>query len=294
MSRILRIGYVREHFACPLLQYAENDGGKSFTLVECPGGTGQLIAALANDEVDLVIALTDGLIAGIAKGSEYRLVGSYVTSPLNWAVVTGKNSSYQSIRDLHGTTIGISRRGSGSELMAKLMALQQGWKPEELEFKVCNNLAALKEAVNDGSASAFLWEWFTTKPSVDAGEVRFIGSVPTPWPSWHIAAHTSKQRAPTDAVIDFVATLSSYVRDFDSQESRRTKDVEYIRKNFGYPEEDINEWLKTVSYPRDCTAIDGSVIQKTLDTLKTTGVITRPPEGFIIEEFTNKEAVRLV
>jgi len=26
-------------------------------------------------------------------------------------------------------------------------------------------------------ASVFLWEWFTTKPYVDSGEVRFIGSV---------------------------------------------------------------------------------------------------------------------
>lgn len=27
------------------------------------------------------------------------------------------------------------------------------------------------------AAAAFLWEWFTTKPYVDSGEVRFIGSV---------------------------------------------------------------------------------------------------------------------
>lgn len=76
-------------------------------------------------------ALTDPLISGIAKGSEaYKLVGSYVSTPLNWceifqrrvagystdcihcrAVITGKNSAYQSISDLKGTTIGISRQG---------------------------------------------------------------------------------------------------------------------------------------------------------------------------------------
>lgn len=27
---------VREHFSSPLLQLAEQDGGKTFTLVECP------------------------------------------------------------------------------------------------------------------------------------------------------------------------------------------------------------------------------------------------------------------
>jgi len=81
-------------------------------------------------------ALTDPLIAGIAKGSEaYKLVGSYVTSPLRWcagpvpcvhrltykwtynhhyhrAVITGhKPSAYNQISDLQGSTIGISRNG---------------------------------------------------------------------------------------------------------------------------------------------------------------------------------------
>ena len=30
------------------------------------------------------------------------------------------------------------------------------------------------DSVNDGTTSAFMWEWFTTKPYVDSGEVRFV------------------------------------------------------------------------------------------------------------------------
>ena len=52
---VLRVGYVREHFASPLLQYADDDAGKTFTLVECPGGTGQLTKALEDDQVDVVM-----------------------------------------------------------------------------------------------------------------------------------------------------------------------------------------------------------------------------------------------
>jgi hypothetical protein len=74
-------------------------------LIAVLGGTGQLISKLANDEIDVAMcvgshslsrrcswglelsALTDALISGIAKGSKaYKLVGSYVTSPLNWYV----------------------------------------------------------------------------------------------------------------------------------------------------------------------------------------------------------------
>ncbi|KAG8859338.1 hypothetical protein FRB96_004553 [Tulasnella sp. 330] len=322
----LRVGYVHEHFASPLLQYQDADAGKSFNLVGCPGGTGQLIKALTDDQVDVVVALTDALLAGIAKGSEYKLVGSYVSeqhpfarrleveasrrcakplfnmprtdSPLNWAIVTGTETKYESRRDLRGTTFGISRKGSGSELMVKLMARQEGWTKEgskdleEINFKVCDNLDGLKTAVNDGSCSCFLWEWFTTKPYVDAGEVRFIGSVPTPWPSWSIAAHISTTRAPIDAVITFVATLNSYVTDFNSQASRVQKNVDYIKKHFKYPEEDIRAWLRTVEYPEDCTKLDGAMICKTLATLADTGVVVRPEAGFVIESFTNINAVR--
>src|SRR5690242_3374272 len=100
-------------------------------------------------------ALTDPLLAGIAKGSDaYRLVGTYVTTSLNWygssriqvyeplimnrAVATGKDSKFNAIKDLENTVIGISRIGryiralvqepgssrySGSQTMAYVMAL---------------------------------------------------------------------------------------------------------------------------------------------------------------------------
>ena len=64
-----------------------------------------------------------------------------------------------------------------------------------------------------------------------------IGSVPTPWPSWLIAAHP--ERAPVDALRPFLGTLSTYVRDFNSEAKRAGPNVEFIKDKFGYPEEDI-------------------------------------------------------
>jgi len=298
---VLRVGYVREHFASPLLQFASVDQGKTFTLVECPGGTGQLIAAMNDDKADVVIALTDPLIAGIAKGSKiYRLAGTYVTSSLNWAVITGKNSEYNSIADLKGTTLGISRPGSGSQTMAGVMALQNSWAnpssgpiAEHLSFKVNNDIHGLIASVNDGSTSAFMWEWFTTKPWQDRGEVRFIGSVRTPWPSWMIASHVSNDRAPALSVRNFVASLTEYVRSFTSVEKRQKENIDFIKAHFGYPEEDIKAWLQTVEYPEDCTALSGKVIANTLDILGRAGVVTRPTAGFEVENFIRDDVVRL-
>ena len=44
-----------------------------------PGGTGQLIKAIKDKDIDVAVALTESLIAGVVKKSaapeEYRLVG---------------------------------------------------------------------------------------------------------------------------------------------------------------------------------------------------------------------------
>jgi ABC-type nitrate/sulfonate/bicarbonate transport system substrate-binding protein len=71
-----------------------------------------MISALNDGSIDVSIALTESLIAGIAKGNRsYKLVGNYVSTPLNWAVITGKDTKYNSIDDLRGSKIGISRTG---------------------------------------------------------------------------------------------------------------------------------------------------------------------------------------
>ena len=54
-NMVLRVGWHREHFLSPLLQLVEQDQGKTFTLVECPGGTGDMQAKLKNDEIDVCI-----------------------------------------------------------------------------------------------------------------------------------------------------------------------------------------------------------------------------------------------
>ncbi|KAL0573223.1 hypothetical protein V5O48_008743 [Marasmius crinis-equi] len=245
----------------------------------------------SNVRVNDPSALTDPLISGIANGSKsYKLVGSYVTTPLNWAVITGKDTQYNSISDLKDTTIGISRVGSGSQTMAYVMAFQQGWSSQGMKFRINNDIRGLIDSVNDGTTSAFMWEWFTTKPFRDAGEVKFIGSVPTPWPSWLIAAQPA---ASSEALKTFLATLTTYVRTFNSGESRANANVEFIKERFGYPEEDVVEWQKTVGYPDDCLAIPREVIAETLRVLEKAGVVEAPKDGFNVNSFVNSDIVKL-
>jgi TRAP-type uncharacterized transport system substrate-binding protein len=57
-------------------------------------------------------------------------------------VITGTDTKFKNISDLNGTTIGISRLGSGSQTMAYVMALQQGWPTDDLKFQSISPFSA--------------------------------------------------------------------------------------------------------------------------------------------------------
>ncbi|GAK62244.1 periplasmic binding protein-like II [Moesziomyces antarcticus] len=278
MTSKIRCGYVPEHFAAPLLQLADTAWGKEhIELVLQPSGTGQMLTSLdasqqGGQKIDVAVALTEALITGIAKGREdYKLVGSYVRTSLNWAVITGTDASadkYQSIDDLKGTHIGISRIGSGSQIMASVMALNHGWNASsdpkdraEIEFKVNDTFQNLRNGVNGQepwTTSCFMWEWYTTKPYVDSGEVRFIGSVPTPWPSWTIAASTNTALAEGDArgavLAEFLTRLQQSIHEFANPDTRASgKAKQFIVNHHGYKEEDVESWLNTVRWADEQT-----------------------------------------
>ncbi|GAA5940137.1 hypothetical protein JCM3775_007274 [Rhodotorula graminis] len=295
----LRIAYVPEHFASPLLQLAAKD--MSIELVPCPSGTGQIMSAIKAGEVDLAIALTESLIAGIAKKTaDFKLVGTYVTSPLNWAVIVGTDTKYQTLDDLRGEKIGISRIGSGSQVMASFMALREGWTDKEgnvepVQFEVLDTFKNLRDGVNDGRAAAFMWEHFTTKPYLS--EVRFIGSVPTPWHSWVLVAPPSTT-SPTSPLLpvlqSFLSNLTTSIQAFNAPEARKTSSKEFIEGHFGYPTEDVEAWLAQVDYPHgDVVEVSKDMVEKTLSTLEKAGVLTAPASGWNLDDFVETSVARL-
>jgi hypothetical protein len=76
-----------------------------------------------------------------------------------------------------------------------------------------------------------------------------------------IAAHPSPARAPPSSLISFLDRLTSFVRAFDSTENRASADVEFIKEKFGYPEEDVKDWLKTVKWTWDTREVRENVIR---------------------------------
>ena len=128
-----------------------------------------------------------------------------------------------------------------------------------------------------------MWEWYTTKPFLN--EVRFIGSVPTPWPSWSIAASTATlgSAGARAAVRSFLGALERSVRHFDSAAARAEESVAFVEHAFGYERADVEAWLGTVGYERELEGMDVAMVGRTLAALEKAGVVVRPAEGWVIE-----------
>lgn len=89
----------------------------------------------------------------MVSGELLCVLYSQLIFPLHRAVVTGKTSQYTTISSLKSTTFGISRFGSGSQVMASVMALQEGWGEEDaVKFEVKGKFGPLRDSVNSGES----------------------------------------------------------------------------------------------------------------------------------------------
>jgi ABC-type nitrate/sulfonate/bicarbonate transport system substrate-binding protein len=190
----LRIGGVPEHFNLPWHLGVESgafaEAGIDLQWRDCPGGTGEMVKLLEDGELDLVVTLTEGSVAAIARGLPMKALQWYVTSPLQWGVHVGATERARQLQDVPGRRVAVSRMGSGSHLMAAVLAEKQGWSTASLEFVVVGNLEGAVQSFREQQADLFLWERFTTQPLVNAGHMRRIDICPTPWPAFLLCAST--------------------------------------------------------------------------------------------------------
>ncbi|KAL8356109.1 hypothetical protein RB601_001417 [Gaeumannomyces tritici] len=278
----LRIGYVPEHFSTPLY-FAKKHFGLDAELIPFPSGTGHMITAIRAGEIDVSIGLTEGFIAGLGKEDApgdggYRIVGTYVETPLCWAISTGaKRPEVDSVASLKGKKIGISRIGSGSFVMGFVLADQQGWleggvKPYS-DMVVLNTFDKLRAGVNSGECDFFMWEHFTSKRYHDSGEIRRVGEIYTPWSSWKIVASTALPPPEQDGrVADMLAKLDRGVAHFNENKEEA---VRYIGTELDYSEADARAWLDTVRFPAKTAAVSLDTIQSCVDALRKAGVLVK-------------------
>lgn len=246
--KTIRIAGVPEHFNLPWHLCIESgefeEVGLDVQWTDVPEGTGKMCQMLRNNETDLAIILTEGIVKDITDGNESSIIQQYVQSPLIWGIHVDKNASYSTVSDLENTKVAISRPGSGSHLMAVVNAEKQNWNTSDLEFEIVNNVDGAIDALSTGKAAYFMWEKFTTKPLVDNGIFKRIGECPTPWPCFVIAVRNeflANNMTIVEQILDIINTTTEEFKFIPSIDRN-------LAERYGQKLEDIQLWLSKTQW----------------------------------------------
>lgn len=279
---LVNIGGVPEHFNLPWYLTLKNGDykkkGINLRWRNYFGGTGEMTRDLRNNTIDLAVILTEGIIKDIVEGNASKIVQVFVKSPLIWGIHTAATARFKTIEDLKGKKAAISRFGSGSHLMAFVNAENNGWDVKtDLQFEVIKNLDGAVESLTKGDADYFMWEKFTTKPLVDNNTFKLIGSCPTPWPCFVIAASQNFIEHHSDLLKTILRIINNNTIGFKTIPNiDQTLATRYQQKL-----EDIQQWLGLTEWSQE--QISQDEIYKVQDKLKSLGLISvqKPYKNFV-------------
>ena len=282
----IRIGGVPEHYNYPIHLAKERgmfaDRGVDLKWTDFGEGTGQMTKALREDEVDLCILLTEGVITDIIRGNPSKIISDYVTTPLTWGIHTAVDNPMRYYNEIFDKQYAISRFGSGSHLMAIVDAESKGHKLSKEQFTVIGDINGALDSLKKHETDVFYWEKYTTKPYVDAGILRRVGEFNTPWPCFVIAATDKILKEHPESVIRTLRTIHDICDNF-------MQDKQYlpaVAEKYGQKIKDIERWYNSVEW-----AIHGWVSDKMIDNviyhLRTAEII--PADAVIPELIWKRE-----
>ena len=244
----VRVGGVPEHFNLAWHLAIENGIFKQNNIdiewVNVPGGTGAMTKALRNNELDIAIALTEGITKDILLGNPSKIAQFYVNSPLRWGIFVKAGSPINSIGKMQGLKYAISRYGSGSHLMPYVNAQNNNLTINSNDFVLVNNLDGARKALAENTAQLFMWEKYTTKPYVENGEFNMIGECNTPWPCFVIVATNNfieKQEATLTKILNIINHSCSLLKN-------NLNAASMIENRYGINIEDAKQWFIELEY----------------------------------------------
>lgn len=273
----LKIGGVAEHFNMPWHLAIENNEFKKedIDLVwkDFPGGTGAMSKALRSGELDIAVLLTEGIIKDIIDGNPSKIVQTYVNSPLLWGLHVGAESNYNSVEELENKVSAISRAGSGSQLFSIVNAKNNGWKVDNIEYQVVNNLVGAIDALTNESADYFLWEHFTAKPLVDNGTFRRLANIPSPWPCFVIAVRDEVLANHPEEIKKILKVINNRLRKFSTL-AKKERYIDTFAQLYNLEKEDVKNWLIITEWNQG-KSISRTLIDKVQNELLNLNIISK-------------------
>ena len=195
-------------------------------------------------------------------------MGSYVASPLRWGIhASPLLAPSASALDERSTEFAISRKGSGSHLMAFVLARSLGWDTSRLRFVEVGNLEGARRELARNARAVFLWEKAMTQPLVARGEMRRVGEIPTPWPCFVLAATKAVAETRARELGELLDALARAAREFKSTPAAS---VDAVVREFNIERGAAQDWFDHVEFA--CVrGVDEAVVRRVRETLVSVG-----------------------
>ncbi|GMQ24180.1 substrate-binding domain-containing protein [Algoriphagus sp. oki45] len=288
--KTFRIVGVPEHFNFLFRLLAQRQPLKSEGIqiewIEESKGSGQMSKYLREGEVEMAVLLTESFFKEVQEGNPILMAGFHVLSPLVWGIHIKPNSETESISRIKNPHFLVSRMGSGSHLMAKVLAENLQWNLENLTFEQIGNLEGAKEAFSKGNEGIFLWERYTTSPEVNKKTMKRIGEVKSPWPCF-VMAVSQKCLEQFPGIAQKVRNeIYSVVEEVLAMENLN----EVLAKEYHLDKNDVDSWLAQTQWCQK-SEISTSQIESIQDQLIHFGILNqRIPLG----EFLLRDGILLL
>ena len=265
----LRVGGVAEHYNLPWHLLIESEKlsaiGVELQWIDCPGGTGEMTSYLNANELDMAVLLTEGMVTSFMKGSQAKIASIFVKSSLEWGVHSSRSNPFVP-GETKPVTIAISRKGSGSHLMALLYLRRKGIALENVRFKEVGSLAGALQAFDRLEVDLFLWEKYTTEPYCSSHDLALIDSIFTPWPCFVIAVREAFYKQHREKVSRL---LSEVFREADLLK-QDTNAVDLISERYHLSRNRVNKWFEKVVWG-DGENLSVQEVNEVIDQLRDAG-----------------------
>lgn len=269
----IRIGGVPEHFNYPWHYGIEHQlfakNGLEIEWSDIKGGSGAMCKKLEDDSLDLALVLTEGIVAHIHQGGTARIVQQYVKSPLIWGVHASQKF-IKSGKPLSQAKFARSRIGSGSHIMAYVLAEQNNFEISESNFETVDNIDGAIKAFENGSADVLLWEKFMTQPYVNLGKMARISECISPRPCFVLVA--SKRFLDTNS--NSLLALSDAIIMASEIAMKRETTISEISKMYALEVKQVKHWYSSVEW-QTSDWISTKMLENVSTTLHRVGVINK-------------------
>ena len=249
-ERIIRIGGVPEHFNYPwkLILDEQMSGHQSsvFEWTDFPGGSGAMLQALGQGEIDAALVLTESVVHALNQGLPIVPLSVFVESPLIWGIFSGAQNSINQVIPAKSLKYAISRFGSGSHLMAILDAYIRGGEIKPDQFIPVGNLDGACSSLVSGETDLFFWEKWMTKPLVDKGLLKLLDERPTPWSCFLLVV--SAQFATDEVRMDSLKSTYLEVLKAASVFCEEGTAPQQLASLFGLEIQDATTWMRQVKW----------------------------------------------